>query len=151
MRFRVVCGFDVTIAIFCPTSRFTSVDFPAFGRPTIATNPDRWPALLVSSASLITSPQTPIAPPQFDSASNPSIVFSDLCVLCDPVAKLLSGRTENLPFQTYNCLPSARAHRCARYFLYFHSQHFPLVRFQHFKPKSLQIKVFAWRGNFSAT
>src|SRR6266478_1579763 len=40
MRFRVVCGFDVTMAIFCPTKRFTSVDFPAFGRPTIATNPD---------------------------------------------------------------------------------------------------------------
>src|SRR6266403_4605460 len=40
MRFRVVCGFDVTIAIFCPTRRFTNVDFPAFGRPTIATNPD---------------------------------------------------------------------------------------------------------------
>src|SRR5258705_11356851 len=40
MRFRVVCGFDVTMAIFCPTSRFTKVDFPAFGRPTIATNPD---------------------------------------------------------------------------------------------------------------
>src|SRR6267154_2815963 len=40
MRFRVVCGFEVTIAIFCPTSRFTSVLFPAFGRPTIATNPD---------------------------------------------------------------------------------------------------------------
>src|SRR5215470_6846599 len=40
MRFRVVCGFEVTMAIFCPTRRFTSVDFPAFGRPTIATNPD---------------------------------------------------------------------------------------------------------------
>ena len=41
MRFRVVCGFEVTIATFCPTRRFSSVDFPAFGRPTIATNPDR--------------------------------------------------------------------------------------------------------------
>src|SRR5437879_9138782 len=40
MRLRVVCGLDVTMAIFCPTRRFTSVDFPAFGRPTTATNPD---------------------------------------------------------------------------------------------------------------
>src|SRR6267378_929673 len=39
MRLRVVCGLEVTIATFCPTSRFTSVDFPAFGRPIIATNP----------------------------------------------------------------------------------------------------------------
>src|SRR5258708_12047134 len=41
MRLRVVCGFEVTMAIFCPTRRFTRVDLPAFGRPTIATNPDR--------------------------------------------------------------------------------------------------------------
>src|SRR5260221_1439878 len=41
MRFLVVCGFDVTIAIFCPTTRLSSVDLPAFGRPTIAANPDR--------------------------------------------------------------------------------------------------------------
>src|SRR5580658_3731985 len=40
MRLRVVCGFDVTIATFCPTKRLMSVDLPAFGRPTIATNPD---------------------------------------------------------------------------------------------------------------
>jgi hypothetical protein len=41
IRFRVVCGFDVTIATFCPTNRFNSVDFPVFGRPMIATNPAR--------------------------------------------------------------------------------------------------------------
>src|SRR5713226_10062867 len=41
MRLRVVWGFEVTIATFCPTSLFTSVDFPAFGRPTMATNPER--------------------------------------------------------------------------------------------------------------
>src|SRR5208282_584866 len=39
MRLRVVCGLDVTMATFCPTNRFSSVDFPAFGRPTMATNP----------------------------------------------------------------------------------------------------------------
>jgi hypothetical protein len=30
-----------TIATFVQTSRFRSVDFPAFGRPTIATKPER--------------------------------------------------------------------------------------------------------------
>src|SRR5258708_23357328 len=54
MRFRVVCGFEVTMAIFCPTSRFTSVLLPAFGRPTIATNPARCPAPVFFSVSLIT-------------------------------------------------------------------------------------------------
>src|SRR5215467_4250588 len=41
MRLRVVCGLEVTMATFWPTRRFSSVDFPAFGRPTMATNPDR--------------------------------------------------------------------------------------------------------------
>src|SRR5260370_3735379 len=41
MRLRVVCGLEVTTAIFCPTSRFTSVDFPVFGRPMMAANPER--------------------------------------------------------------------------------------------------------------
>jgi GTP-binding protein Era len=34
MRLRVVCGFGVTIASFSPTSRFSSVLLPAFGRPS---------------------------------------------------------------------------------------------------------------------
>jgi len=37
---RVVCALSLMIAIFCPTTRFSSVDFPTFGRPTIATKPD---------------------------------------------------------------------------------------------------------------
>src|SRR6266436_2495939 len=41
MRFRVVCGLDVTMAIFCPTRWFSSVDFPALGRPTMAAKPAR--------------------------------------------------------------------------------------------------------------
>ncbi len=41
IRFRVVWGRDVTIATFCPTSRFTNVDFPALGRPSTATKPER--------------------------------------------------------------------------------------------------------------
>ncbi len=36
---RVVCGLSDTIATFVPTSAFTSVDLPAFGRPTTATVP----------------------------------------------------------------------------------------------------------------
>ena len=39
MRVRVVCGLSETIATFWPTSRFSSVDLPALGRPTSATKP----------------------------------------------------------------------------------------------------------------
>ena len=35
MRLRVVCGLCDTIAIFSPTRRFRSVDFPTFGRPAM--------------------------------------------------------------------------------------------------------------------
>src|SRR6478672_3696915 len=38
---RVVCGLSDTIATFWPTSTFTSVDLPTFGRPTTATIPLR--------------------------------------------------------------------------------------------------------------
>src|SRR6185437_10292198 len=41
MRVRVVCGLCVTIASFCPNSAFSSVLLPAFGLPTIDTNPVR--------------------------------------------------------------------------------------------------------------
>src|SRR5580700_9034791 len=40
MRLRVVCGLGVTIETLRPTSVLTSVDLPALGRPTMATNPD---------------------------------------------------------------------------------------------------------------
>ena len=43
-RNRVVCAFGLTIDSFTPVSRFSSVDLPAFGDPTIATNPQREPA-----------------------------------------------------------------------------------------------------------
>src|SRR5205823_6506430 len=36
MRLRVVCGLGVTMATLAPTSAFSSVDLPTFGRPTIA-------------------------------------------------------------------------------------------------------------------
>src|SRR5437764_13480896 len=41
MRLRVVCGLAVTIASFCPTNVFSSVDFPAFGRPMMEAKPER--------------------------------------------------------------------------------------------------------------
>src|SRR5271165_3664252 len=41
IRRRVVCGRGVTIATLCPTSRFTSVDFPTLVRPATATKPAR--------------------------------------------------------------------------------------------------------------
>src|SRR5215203_4548176 len=40
MRFLVVCGLSETMAILVPTSRLSSVDLPAFGRPTRETKPD---------------------------------------------------------------------------------------------------------------
>src|SRR5271165_3201736 len=41
MRLRVVCGLRVTMASFSPTSAFSSVDFPALGRPMMETKPER--------------------------------------------------------------------------------------------------------------
>src|SRR5271166_4986734 len=41
MRLRVVWGLRVTMASFSPTSAFSSVDFPALGRPMMETNPER--------------------------------------------------------------------------------------------------------------
>src|SRR3989442_8255025 len=41
MRLRVVCGLGDTMATFWPTSRFTSVDLPTLGSPTMAANPER--------------------------------------------------------------------------------------------------------------
>src|ERR1700730_1715986 len=41
MRLRVVCGLELTMAIFWPTTRLRSVDFPALGRPRMATKPAR--------------------------------------------------------------------------------------------------------------
>ena len=40
MRVLVVCGLSETMASLVPTSRFSSVDLPAFGRPMNETNPD---------------------------------------------------------------------------------------------------------------
>src|SRR5579863_9717980 len=40
--FRVVWGIAVTMETLAPTRAFTRVLFPAFGRPTMATNPDLW-------------------------------------------------------------------------------------------------------------
>ena len=41
IRWRVVCAFAEVMLTFWPTSAFSSVDLPTFGRPTIATRPQR--------------------------------------------------------------------------------------------------------------
>ena len=38
---RVVCGFELVMATFSPTSAFVRVDLPTLGRPTKVTNPAR--------------------------------------------------------------------------------------------------------------
>ena len=53
MRVRVVCGLWVTMASFCPSSAFSSVDLPAFGRPMMETNPERKAFPSLCSASLV--------------------------------------------------------------------------------------------------
>src|ERR1019366_6652057 len=40
MDVRVVCGLSATMATFWPTRALIKVDFPAFGRPMMETNPD---------------------------------------------------------------------------------------------------------------
>src|SRR3954469_23520531 len=46
MRWRVVCGFGVTMLSGAPISAFNSVDLPTFGRPIKAT----WPKRCVAAA-----------------------------------------------------------------------------------------------------
>src|SRR5687768_2762482 len=43
IRVRVVCGLLETMASFSARSRLSSVDLPALGRPTSATEPERGP------------------------------------------------------------------------------------------------------------
>src|SRR5438105_15658024 len=50
MAVRVVCGRGATIASLVPNSAFSSVDFPALGRPRIETKPD---LCFMSFASLL--------------------------------------------------------------------------------------------------
>ena len=52
----VVCGLFDTIATFCPTSAFTSVDLPTLGRPTTATIPLRNPAGQLNAVPVRTAP-----------------------------------------------------------------------------------------------
>src|SRR5690349_22265660 len=52
MARRVVCGFELVMATFSPTSAFVSVDLPTFGRPTIETNPARYSATMAPSLEL---------------------------------------------------------------------------------------------------
>jgi hypothetical protein len=43
MRWRVVCGFGLTMLTFWPSRALSSVDLPTFGLPTIAAKPQRKP------------------------------------------------------------------------------------------------------------
>src|SRR5579862_2372821 len=157
MRLRVVCGFEVTMAIFCPTSRFTSVDFPAFGRPTIATNPARYP-LLFSFVTPCLCASVAALPLSFffRKLKTYNLRLTTACHLCEPCALRASAlsfsfsKTENGERKTENFFRSPRVHGRAGKFLRPHSQHLALVRFQHFKAKPLQIKFFAGRRNSAA-
>src|SRR5690554_4870339 len=53
---RVVCGLREVMLSFCPRIRFSSVDLPTLGRPTIATYPQR------CVVSLIPLPPDPVVP-----------------------------------------------------------------------------------------
>ena len=56
--FLVVCGFLEVMAIFCPIKWFIKVDFPTFGLPIIATNPDLKSALIRSCSIFSSLPTT---------------------------------------------------------------------------------------------
>ena len=71
MRWRVVCGLSETIATFWPTNRLSSVDLPAFGRPTSETNPAFTRRLLGAPARL---------PPDADLVDAPALGLEDLDV-----------------------------------------------------------------------
>src|SRR5215470_9238879 len=122
MRFRVVCGLEVTMATFCPTSRFTRVDFPAFGRPTIATNPARYPFLCPSPLiSVVSGSSGTYRRPGFPILLSSPDVSREKLDACAPAPAR-----------------SARVHGRAGQLLRFHPQHLPLIGFQHFKPVPLQ-------------
>jgi hypothetical protein len=47
----VVCGLCVTIATFSPTKAFSSVDFPALGRPMMETKPE-WKGMVTAKGAV---------------------------------------------------------------------------------------------------
>src|SRR5258708_4442959 len=142
MRLRVVCGLEVTMAIFCPTSRFTSVLLPAFGRPTIATNPARCPAVVFFSVSLITC--------LLVSANHTLRINSSPPSLTSALSRLRALRDSLADSSFPELKTSPGVHRRARQLLNLHAQHFPLIGFQHLKSKSLQIAFLSRSWNFPA-
>src|SRR6266853_5072516 len=143
MRLRVVCGFEVTMAIFCPTSRFTSVLLPAFGRPTIATNPARCPALVLFSVSLITCLLVSATRTRCESIPVRQVLPAPF-----PVSVLSVTRWQILLSRELKTSPGV--HRRARQLLTLHAQHFPLIGFKHLKSKSLQVAFLSRSWNFPA-
>src|SRR5215467_13722623 len=124
MRLRVVCGFDVTIATFCPTSRFSSVDFPALGRPTIATNPALYAGL-----------------PFFSALTRTSFLLSFRYGTAEPGDFPGCLRRPGCGARSQTRL--AGVHGGAGQLLHFHPQDLSLVRFEHFKAVPLQVKFVA--------
>src|SRR5713101_4203782 len=125
MRLRVVCGLEVTIAIFCPTRRFTSVDLPAFGRPTPATNPDR-NSFFSCFSSLATS-----------HSLCESLRPLRLCVRLFFLPALLI--LQSLPFCRHSLHLLANPH----------PQHFSLIRFQHLEPVAFEVSPVARRRHLA--
>src|SRR5882762_9432204 len=122
MRLRVVCGLEVTIAIFCPTNRFTRVDFPAFGRPTTATNPEQ-NSFFSGFSSL--------------STGHSSLLFRVFGVGVSCLLAFLLLRTLPLRGDSLHLLANP------------HAQHFSLVCFQDFETMIRQLGFVTWRGHFA--
>src|SRR5229473_1529606 len=133
MRLRVVCGLEVTIAIFCPTRRFMSVDFPAFGRPMMATNPER-NVPFFSSFSLLditlsrSATYTPSVAAQHTPIDRPRLKRRD---------------TNSVPGSLG--VPAYSLHLFADP----HTQHFSLICFQHFEAVVFEIDLVSRCGNFA--
>ena len=70
MRLRVVCATGDVMAILRPMQAFMSVDFPAFGRPTSATNPLLKPGCAAGAISPFSSSST-------NASSSSSLMFSN--------------------------------------------------------------------------
>src|SRR3989449_6762967 len=100
------------MAIFCPTRRFTSVDFPALGRPRMATNPERNASLMRTRWQTydFTSPERAHARSELSTGVNLSHLPASPaagCRLCGN-GQLANSDAQNLPlvrFQHLETIP----------------------------------------------
>ena len=99
MRLRVVCGLSETIETLCPRMRLSSVDLPAFGRPTRATMPKRGLSAMSALRSWIGSG----AECRMQNAECRMIaVNSAFCILHS------SSASSSLPFHSGSCATRTR-------------------------------------------